>query len=230
MKQPIVFVIIPALNEEQSISKVLHAIPNDLVDRIFVIDNGSTDNTIKEATKSGAVVLSELEKGYGAACLKGMDHIGKGERIPDVIVFIDGDYSDYPEEMSTLIQPIVNNEVDFVIGSRAIGSTEKGSMTFPQKFGNRLATFLMRIIFNASFTDLGPFRAISYSKLLDLKMKDRNYGWTIEMQIKAVKNGLRYMEVPVSYRRRIGKSKVSGTLNGAFKAGYKILLTIGKYI
>ena len=230
MKQPIVFVIIPVLNEEQSISKVLHDIPSELVDRIFVVDNGSTDNTKREAVQAGAEVLSEMEKGYGAACLKGIDHIGKGERIPDIIVFIDGDYSDYPKEMSALIQPIIKNDMDFVIGSRAIGNTEKGSMTFPQKFGNRLATFLMRIFFNASFTDLGPFRAISYSKLLDLKMEDRNYGWTIEMQIKAVKRGLRYMEVPVSYRRRIGKSKVSGTLSGAIKAGYKILLTIGKYI
>lgn len=225
-----IIVIIPANNEVKSLPMVLRAIPRDLVQNIIVSDNASTDGTGEAAMTNGAIVVREEERGYGAACLAAMDYISDNELNPEVIVFMDGDYSDYPEEMKELVLPITEGNYDMVIGSRALGDREKGSMTIPQVFGNKLATGLMKAIFGATFTDLGPFRAIRYSKLLALKMKDRNYGWTIEMQIKAHKLGLKYIERPVSYRQRIGKSKVSGTVKGTVMAGYKILLTIAKYI
>ncbi len=221
-------VIIPAFNEEKSIAKVIQDIPR-WVRNIVVANNNSTDQTGDVAEQAGAVVVFEGQKGYGKACLTAMDWIRSQEVQPDIVVFLDGDYSDYPEEMTGLIQPIINQQADMVIGSRAQGERESGSMTFPQVFGNWLATTMMKYIQGAKFSDLGPFRAIVWQKLMDINMVDQDYGWTIEMQIKAHKAGLRYTEVPVRYRKRIGVSKVSGTVKGVFGAGYKIIYTIFKY-
>lgn len=221
-------VIIPAYNEAASISKVIKDIP-DMVSEIIVVDNNSSDSTAREARAAGATVLSEERKGYGYACLKGMEHIGKQDLLPDIIVFLDGDYSDYPEQLPQIVNPIVEDDYDFVIGARVKRLRAKGSMTFPQRFGNWLATSLMKLFFASRFTDLGPFRAIKYEKLLALKMEDKTYGWTVEMQLKALKRKYTYIEVPVKYRNRIGVSKVSGTLKGAIFAGVKILGWIFKY-
>ncbi len=221
-------VIIPAYNEENSIAKVIDDIPS-FVDEIIVVSNNSSDATMANAKTAGATVLSENRRGYGYACLKGMDYVAAETKKPDIIVFLDGDYSDYPEELTKLIKPIIEQDIDLVIGARVKRLREKGSMTFPQRFGNHLATFLMRLFFGSKFTDLGPFRAIKYRKLLDLNMEDKTYGWTVEMQLKALKNNFTYIEVPVNYRNRIGVSKVSGTLKGAISAGVKILGWIFKY-
>ena len=225
---PIIDVIIPAYNEEKSIPKVIAEIPK-FVRYIVVANNNSTDQTQLVAETAGAKVVFEPQKGYGKACLTAMDWIKNQEIQPDIVVFLDGDYSDYPEEMKDLVQPILDGKADMVIGSRALGQRESGSMTLPQVFGNWLATTMMKYMQGAKFSDLGPFRAIVWKKLLDLKMIDQNFGWTIEMQIKAHKAGLRYTEVPVNYRKRIGVSKVSGTLKGVIGAGYKIIFTIFKY-
>lgn len=225
---PIIDVIIPAYNEEKSIPKVIAEIPK-FVRHIVVANNNSTDQTGKVAEAAGARVVFEAQKGYGKACLTAMDWIKKQEIQPDIVVFLDGDYSDYPEEMKDLVQPILDGKADMVIGSRALGQREIGSMTFPQVFGNWLATKMMKYMQGAKFSDLGPFRAIVWEKLLDINMVDQNFGWTIEMQIKAHKAGLRYTEVPVNYRKRIGVSKVSGTVKGVIGAGYKIIFTIFRY-
>ena len=225
---PKIKVIIPAYNEQDAIANVINDIP-DIVDEIIVISNNSTDNTEKNAKNAGATVLKEIKKGYGYACLKGLDYIAKLKDKPAIIVFIDGDYSDYPEQLTEIIAPIINNNIDFVIGSRVKRLREEGSMTPQQVFGNWLATFLMKLFFGAKFTDLGPFRAIKYDKLLALNMEDKTYGWTVEMQLKALKKELLYIEVPVKYRNRIGISKVSGTLKGSILAGVKILGWIFKY-
>ncbi len=228
MKNPRIKVIIPAFNEEDSIGLVIQDIP-DVVEEVIVVNNNSTDQTEENARKAGASVLTETRKGYGYTCLKGMDYVAAQQEKPDVIVFLDGDYSDYPEQLSAIIQPILQENIDFVIGARVDRLREEGSMTFPQIFGNWLATRLMRLFFGARFTDLGPFRAIKYEKLLALKMEDKTYGWTVEMQLKAIKQKLSYVEVPVNYRNRIGVSKVSGTVKGAVMAGVKILGWIFKY-
>ncbi len=224
----IVKVIIPAYNEENAIAKVIQDIP-PIVDQIIVVNNNSTDNTYNVAKTAGATVINELKRGYGYACLRGMSYISSQETKPDIIVFLDGDYSDYPQQLSQLIAPIIEKDIDLVIGARVKALREKGAMTYPQKFGNWLATFLMKLFFGARFTDLGPFRAIKYHKLLALHMEDKTYGWTVEMQLKAVKQKYSYVEVPVNYRNRIGVSKVSGTLKGAIFAGIKILTWIFKY-
>jgi glycosyltransferase involved in cell wall biosynthesis len=225
---PNIKVIIPAFNEADSIAKVIHDIP-EIVDEIIVVNNNSTDNTEKNAKQTGATVLKENRKGYGYACLKGMNYVSQQENTPDIIVFLDGDYSDYPDELNKLIQPIVEDNIDFVIGARVKQLREQGSMTKPQIFGNWLATILMRLFFKSTFTDLGPFRAIKYNKLLALNMEDKTYGWTVEMQLKVIKQKMTYIEIPVKYRNRIGVSKVSGTVNGAVMAGIKILGWIFKY-
>jgi len=221
-------VIIPAYNEADSIAHVINNIPNT-VDEVIVVSNTSTDDTEANAKKAGATVLKETNKGYGYACLKGIQHIANQNEKPDIIVFLDGDYSDYPEELTKIVAPIINDNIDFVIGARVKQLREKGSMTVPQIFGNWLATTLMTLLFRANFTDLGPFRAIKYEKLLALNMEDKTYGWTVEMQLKALKQKLTYTEVPVNYRNRIGVSKVSGTVKGAIFAGIKILGWIFKY-
>jgi len=221
-------VIIPAFNEAESIAAVIQEIP-DSVEEVIVVNNNSTDETVANAEKAGATVLTENRKGYGYACLKGMNYISEQSETPDIIVFIDGDYSDYPEELDALVAPILNENIDFVIGARVKRLREEGSMTPQQIFGNWLATFLMKLFFRATFTDLGPFRAIKYDKLLILGMEDKTYGWTVEMQLKALKKKLAYTEVPVRYKRRIGISKVSGTVKGSIFAGIKILGWIFKY-
>ena len=226
--KPIIKVIIPAYNEQDSIANVIKDIPKT-VDEIIVISNNSTDNTEQNAKNAGATVLKESRKGYGYACLKGMNYISKQKTKPDIIVFLDGDYSDYPEQLTEIVTPILNNNIDFVIGARVKRLREKGSMTPQQVFGNWLATFLMKLFFGAKFTDLGPFRAIKYSKLLALNMEDKTYGWTVEMQLKVLKQKMTYTEIPVKYRNRIGVSKVSGTVKGTIFAGVKILSWIFKY-
>ncbi|SLJ87115.1 glycosyltransferase family 2 protein [Salegentibacter salarius] len=221
-------VIIPAYNEEESIAKVIAEIPK-VVQEIIVVSNNSTDDTEENALNAGATVLQENQKGYGYACLKGIDYISKQSTTPDIIVFLDGDYSDFPSELPKIIAPIIEENKDLVIGTRVKKWRKKGSMTFPQIFGNWLATSLMKLFFNARFTDLGPFRAIKYNKLLELEMQDKTYGWTVEMQLKALKKDFSYTEVPVHYKNRIGTSKVSGTVKGAIFAGVKILGWIFKY-
>lgn len=219
-----VAVVIPALDEEGAIGRVIADIP-PWVDRIVVADNGSRDCTVEVARAAGALVVREPERGYGAACLAGLAHIGDA----DVVVFLDGDYSDHPEEMTALVEPIIAGSADLVIGSRVTGAREAGSLTPQQRFGNWLATRLIRLVWGVSWTDLGPFRAVSAPSLARLAMRDRNYGWTVEMQIKAAVLGLTSLEVPVSYRRRIGVSKVSGTVKGTVLAGWTILSTIARY-
>ncbi|WP_074407209.1 MULTISPECIES: glycosyltransferase family 2 protein [Aquimarina] len=225
---PIINVIIPAFNEEDSIAHVIKEIP-DIVSEVIVVSNSSTDQTENVAKKAGATVLQEKQKGYGYACLKGMEYIASKDIKPDIIVFLDGDYSDYPAELTQIVAPIIEQNMDLVIGSRVKHLREAGSMTSPQIFGNWLATGLMKLFFGAKFTDLGPFRAIKYDKLLALEMVDKTYGWTVEMQLKVLKKRYNYTEVPVHYKKRIGVSKVSGTIKGAIFAGVKILSWIFKY-
>lgn len=225
---PEINVIIPAYNEADSIAHVIKEIPAN-VSEIIVVNNNSTDNTAKNAKNAGATVLSENRKGYGYACLAGINYIKEKSKQPDIIVFIDGDYSDYPEELSKIIVPIVNDNIDMVIGARVDSLREDGSMTPQQIFGNWLATSLMKLFFKANFTDLGPFRAIKYNTLMALNMEDKTYGWTVEMQLKVLKKKFTYTEVPVRYKKRIGISKVSGTVKGSIFAGIKILSWIFKY-
>ena len=223
-------VIIPAFNEQNAVGNVIDDIPKNLVSEVIVVNNASTDNTAVTARQHGATVLNEQKMGYGNACLKGMDYLIDMEPKPDIVVFLDADYSDYPEQLPNLIAPIIGNTHDLVIGSRSLGNRDRGSMTFPQIFGNWLATRLLNNIYGTNFTDLGPFRAIRYDKLISLNMQDRTYGWTVEMQLKAAKAQLRCIEVPVNYRVRTGKSKISGTIKGTLAAGYKILWTIFKHL
>lgn len=223
---PNISIIIPAINEEESIGLVLNDIPKDIVKEIIVVDNGSYDNTVAVAKNLGARVMLEPLKGYGSACLRGISVLKKNT---DIVVFLDADYSDYPQDIHTIIKPILTGKAEMVIGSRMLGVREKGALLPQAFFGNNLATFLIRLFWGFSYTDLGPFRAIRYKALLALNMVDKNFGWTVEMQIKALKKGLRIMEVPVRYRRRIGKSKITGTFSGTVRAGTKIIYTIFKY-
>jgi glycosyltransferase involved in cell wall biosynthesis len=226
-----VTVIIPALNEEASLPHVLRDLP--AVGRVIVVDNGSTDRTADVAAAAGAMVVPEPQRGYGAACLKGLavirNLIDAGQQPPRIVVFLDADYSDDPGGLTKLVEPIFSGAADFVLGSRLLGQREPGAMPPQSVFGNKLACFLMRALFGIRHTDLGPFRAIDYLRLTELGMTDRNFGWTVEMQIKAARQGLRTIEVPVPYRCRIGQSKISGTVWGSIMAGYKILFLIAKY-
>lgn len=223
-----IIVIIPAFNEAKSIDKVISEIPKDIVGEVVVVNNNSSDETSKVARQAGATVLDEPRQGYGFACLKGIDYAKKQK--PEIVVFLDADYSDYPEEMRELIKPITEDGYDMVIGSRALGERQAGSMTIPQIFGNWLATNLMRLFYGVHYTDLGPFRAIKFESLLALNMQDTTYGWTVEMQLKAAKMKMKTTEMAVNYRRRVGKSKISGTVKGTILAGYKIITTIFKYL
>ncbi len=226
-----VVVIIPALNEERSLPMVLADLPR--VGHVIVVDNGSTDSTASAATAAGATVVCEPQRGYGAACLRGLsaisERIDAGQPPPEIVVFLDADYSDHPDELPRLVAPIRSGECDFVLGSRLRGDREQGAMPPQSVYGNKLACSLMRLLFAARYTDLGPFRAIRYDRLCELKMTDENFGWTIEMQIKAAQAGLRVLEIPVAYRNRVGASKISGTVSGTIKAGSKILYTVAKY-
>ncbi|MFY0606264.1 MAG: glycosyltransferase family 2 protein [Cyclobacteriaceae bacterium] len=223
-------VIIPAFNEQNAVGLVVEEIPSEWVTEVIVVDNGSHDDTFEQAKSKGATALIENRRGYGQACLKGMEHIAMANTQPDIVVFLDGDHSDYPYQLIDLVAPIIDNQADMVIGSRALGQKEKGSMTPQQIFGNWLATSLIKWFYGVKYTDLGPFRAIRYSSLLAIDMQDTNYGWTVEMQLKAAKLKIRSIEIPVNYRQRIGVSKVSGTVKGTIMAGYKIILTIFKYL
>lgn len=225
-----VFVIIPAFNEENGVGQVIQEIPKELVCEIIVVNNASTDTTEHVANQHGATVLHEPTSGYGRACLKGIDYLRQLPMVPDIVVFLDADHSDYPHELKKLIEPIQREGVDLVIGSRTLGIKEKGSMTPQQIFGNWLATRLLKLLYGVKFTDLGPFRAIRFKKLLALNMQDKTYGWTVEMQLKAAKLGMACVEVPVGYRKRIGFSKISGTVKGTILAGYKIITTIFRYL
>lgn len=247
---PAVFVIIPALNEAQSIDKVIRAIPPLSKLRVIVADNGSTDDTALIAAQAGALVVSAPERGYGSACLAALrDLSGDRSAIPqseaagqrsramaampdtasgnDIIVFLDGDFSDDPAELPLLLEPLLTDSADLVIGSR-VRRAARGSLTFAQRSGNRLAVTLIRLIWRHRYTDLGPFRAIRYNALQRLNMQDRTFGWTVEMQVRALKQGLRVTEADVSYRPRIGQSKISGTISGTIRAGAKILSTIAR--
>ena len=219
-------IIIPAYNEESSIGLVLDALPQEKLHEIIVVDNGSTDATARVAQEHGARVVKEPRKGYGSACLKGIDQLDD----PDIVVFIDGDFSDFPEEIVLLIGPIETGEKDFVLGSRMIFPKSQLALLPQARYGNRLAILLIKLFFKYEFTDLGPFRAIRYSSLMSLGMQDRDFGWTVEMQIKAVRNGLSIHEVPVNYRKRVGISKITGTLSGTIRASTKIIYTIFKYL
>ena len=216
-----IVVIIPALNEEAAIGQVVRNIP-ELVSRIVVVDNGSTDHTAERAFDAGAFVVHEPKMGYGYACLKGMQHVG----YADLIVFLDGDYSDYPEEINQLIAPILSGDADFVIGSRLRGQMEPGSMLPHALLANIIFSFLLRILCRLKVTDIGPFRAIKMETLLALELQEYTYGWTLEMMIKAARRGFRIVEVPVSYRKRKGRSKVSGSLWVSLKAGVKMFSTL----
>ena len=230
---PVIDVIIPAYNEEASIGLVVAEIDRSLVRDIVVCNNNSTDRTAQVGEAAGAVVVNEPRPGYGSACLRGLAYVAATRppaEEPDIIVFLDGDHSDYPAEMADLVRPIVEDGMDLVIGSRATGELEPGSMTPQQVFGNWLATNLIRLLYGYEFTDLGPFRAVRYPALKKMQMRDPDFGWTVEMQVRAAKMGLRCTEIPVRYRRRIGNSKISGTIRGTVLAGHKILWTIFKMI
>jgi glycosyltransferase involved in cell wall biosynthesis len=226
-----VAVVIPAYNEEESLPLVLRDLPN--VRWVIVANNGSTDRTAEVAEAAGAVVVAEPCRGYGAACLAGLSELRRqiedGGPAPRIVAFVDADFSDHPDQLPELLAPIAAGQADFVLGSRLLGEREPGAMPPQSLYGNRLACWLMRLLFGARYTDLGPFRVIAYPELCRLKMADTNFGWTVEMQIKAAKAGLRTLELPVRYRKRIGVSKISGTVRGTILAGGKILYTIAKY-
>jgi hypothetical protein len=219
-----VAVVIPALDEEASLPRVLGDLPPV---RVVVVDNGSSDGTARVAAAAGAEVVREPRRGYGRACLAGLAHLRADP--PDVVAFLDADYSDHPEELPALLAPIAEGAADLVIGSRVLGEREAGSLLPQARFGNFLACTLIRWIYRQRYTDLGPFRAIRWSALESLEMADTDFGWTVEMQVKAARRGLRVAEVPVRYRRRIGRSKITGTVAGTVRAGAKILYTVFRY-
>jgi glycosyltransferase involved in cell wall biosynthesis len=219
--------VIPAYNEENSIGKVISSLPEKYIDEVIVVNNNSTDRTSESAQRAGATVLFESFQGYGAACLTGIEYCNA--KNYDVILFIDGDFSDYPEEAERILNPIIDRKYDFVVGSRRLGKREKGALPIQSQLGSIISGFLINLFWGFKFSDLGPFRAITLSCLNSLKMEDKWYGWTVEMQIKAARDKYRILEVPVSYRVRIGKSKVTGTIKGTVMASVIILSTIFKY-
>lgn len=219
-------VIIPALNEERSIGIVVGSVIGD-VDRVIVVDNGSTDRTIDVARAAGAIVVQQHERGYGAACLRGLDELRCDP--PDIVLFMDGDASDHPDDARRIMQHVATGDTDFCLGSRVLGTAERGALTPQQRFGNWLATTLIALRWRVRYTDLGPLRALRWTTLTSMTMVDRTWGWTVEMQIKAARSGVRVLEIPVRYRKRIGVSKISGTVMGSIRAGIKIIATILRY-
>ena len=226
---PVVDVVIPALDEERSIGRVLADIPQTVVRQVIVADNGSNDGTARVAASLGAMVVTEPRRGYGSACLAGIRRSASLDPPPEIVVFLDADYSDHPDQIGRVLEPIIAGRADLVIGSRVLGTREPGALLPQARFGNLVAAALIRLLYRVRITDLGPFRAIRADALEALDMADRDYGWTVEMQVKAARAGLRVEEVPVSYRRRIGQSKITGTLAGSVAAGWKILATIFHY-
>lgn len=226
--QPRIDVVIPAFNEEASLPLVLSAIPRPPVDRIVVVDNNSTDRTSLVAGEGGAIAIPESRPGYGSACLRGLAYL-RANQPPDIVVFLDGDYSDHPEELPEVVAPILRDQAELVIGSRALGEREPGALLPQQRAGNFLACMMIRLLYGHRYTDLGPFRAVRWSALEALGMHDPDFGWTAEMQVKALRHGLRVIEVPVRYRRRVGVSKIAGTIKGTILAGYKIITTVLRY-
>jgi glycosyltransferase involved in cell wall biosynthesis len=224
----IVDIIIPVLNEERALSTVLGSLPRDAIRRVVVVDNGSTDRSAQIARDHGARVVSEPRRGYGRAVWTGVEELLADP--PEVVVFMDGDAADDPSDLEKLLQPIKEDRADLVIGSRMAGNTQKGSMSPAQKMGNILVPALIRLLYGTETTDLGPFRAVRFDTLIALNLVDRGFGITVEMQIKAAKNAVRVMEVPVTYRPRIGESKISGTMAGTIKAAFKILWVVAKYV
>ena len=222
----IVDVVIPALDESRSLPLVLGDLPRSSVRHVVVADNGSTDDTAAVARAAGCWVVSEPRRGYGSACLAGLARLAALPRPPDVVVFLDADHSDHADELPRLLEPIASGRADLVVGSRALGVPDRGALLPQQRVGNRIAAWMIRRLYRARVTDLGPFRAVTWDALSRLRMEDRDYGWTAEMQVKAFRAGLRYEEVPVSYRRRVGRSKIAGTLRGTVGAGWKIVATI----
>ena len=225
---PSIDVVIPAYNEEASLPKVLADIPPSLVTRVVVADNNSTDRTARVASEAGATVVLAKRQGYGSACLEGLSFL-RDNSPPEIVVFVDADYSDHPEEMHAIVAPIVAGQAELVIGSRALGHRERGALLPQARFGNLLACWMIRVLYRHAYTDLGPFRAIQWTALEKLGMRDPDFGWTAEMQVKALRAGLRVCEVPTSYRRRVGQSKITGTVSGTLRAGYKIIFTILRY-
>ncbi len=223
---PAIDVVIPALDEAEALPRVLGDLPGAMLRNVVVVDNGSTDGTPAAAAAAGATVVHEPRRGYGSACLAGLEWIRSGGDPPDIVVFLDGDYSDHPDELPALVGPIADGRADLVVGSRTLGARERGALLPQARAGNAVAVALIRMLYGVRVTDLGPFRAIRWSALERLGMRDPDFGWTVEMQVKAARLGLRAMDVPVSYRRRIGRSKISGTLVGSIRAGGKILLTV----
>lgn len=232
--EAVIFVVIPALDEEASLPRVLAAIP-DWVDAVYVADNGSADRTAEAAVKGGARVVAARRRGYGSACLAALEVIGSeadgpgmrgASNLPDIVVFLDADYSDHPEQMDRLVDPILAGDAELVIGSRVMGDRQRGALTPQQRIGNALACRLMRWFWKVRHTDLGPFRAIDYTALGRLAMDDPDFGWTVQMQVRAAKRGVKAIDVPVDYRKRIGRSKISGTIRGVLSAGSKILRVI----
>jgi glycosyltransferase involved in cell wall biosynthesis len=222
-------VVIPALNEEASLPLVLADLPRPPVRRVVVADNGSMDGTARVASEGGAEVVAAPRRGYGSACLAGLDHLRR-TGPPGIVVFVDADYSDHPEELPLLIAPILAGEADLVIGSRVLGNRERGALLPQARAGNLVACLLIRLLYGQRFTDLGPFRAVRWQTLESLQMADPDFGWTAEMQVKAARRKVRCAEVPVSYRRRVGVSKITGTVSGTLRAGYKILWTVARHV
>jgi len=223
---PVVDVVIPALNERESLPRVLRDLPHALLREVLVVDNGSTDGSGQVARDCGASLVVEPRRGYGQACLTGIATLAGRPAPPEIVVFVDADYSDHPDELPLLVRPLAEDRCDFVVGSRVLGRSEPRALLPQARFGNLLAAWLIRRIYGLPVTDLGPFRAIRWATLSGLEMADRDFGWTVEMQVKAAREGVRYLEVPVSYRRRIGVSKITGTVSGTLRAGWKILSTI----